>query len=592
MFCGNCGTENTNGAKFCKNCGKALEEVKEKEVKENKIPQQEEAIEKIKKLPKKTVVAACAAVVALIAVICIFANGGKTIDLNKYVIVEMTGYDGYGTARANIDWEAIEKKYDNKLSFTSQAKKEFGGLSNIMTPMEIMKQSISVRFDTTDGLTNGDKISYMWNIDEEMSNYINCKVKYKDDTYSVSGLAEVGTFDAFADLEVSFFGTAPNGEMNINYTGAELNQYDFNYDTYNGLSNGDMVKIWIDESNLEYYAENLGMVPETLEKEYKVEGLSSYLLKTADISEESLKAMQQQAKDVYTSYAAKNWDDCISLKSLTYLGNYLLTAKDVDTWGAHNRLYLVYKAQAKANYLSEGKTYKGTTEVYWYIEFNDLMIAPNGEVETDVTSYNTPRNTFYVDSGIGNSSWNTKKWYYYGYERLDDLYKEAVTSNLDAYNHEDNIDEMVEPISDVSEEKSDADGFILSNSDTELITKNDLEGLSAEECKIARNEIYARHGRKFNDKELQAYFNQCDWYEGTIESDDFIETMLSETELANKNMIAEYEEEKDIGDLPIEIHNRNNQFCTVLKWTGVANIVTKLKLDGAAVKFITKVVVK
>lgn len=71
-----------------------------------------------------------------------------------------------------------------------------------------------------------------------------------------------------------------------------------------------------------------------------------------------------------------------------------------------------------------------------------------------------------------------------------------------------------------------------------------MEGMSAEECKLARNEIYARHGRKFNDEELQAYFDACDWYEGTIEPDDFQESILSETEIANKDVIVEYEKEK------------------------------------------------
>ena len=38
---------------------------------------------------------------------------------------------------------------------------------------------------------------------------------------------------------------------------------------------------------------------------------------------------------------------------------------------------------------------------------------------------------------------------------------------------------------------------------------------------IARNEIYARHGRKFNDSELQAYFNSKSWYKGTVNPEDF-----------------------------------------------------------------------
>ena len=56
--------------------------------------------------------------------------------------------------------------------------------------------------------------------------------------------------------------------------------------------------------------------------------------------------------------------------------------------------------------------------------------------------------------------------------------------------------------------------------------------------------IYARHGRKFNDAFLQSYFDSCEWYQGTVEADSFNEQELNETELANRNLIAEYEAEK------------------------------------------------
>lgn len=85
------------------------------------------------------------------------------------------------------------------------------------------------------------------------------------------------------------------------------------------------------------------------------------------------------------------------------------------------------------------------------------------------------------------------------------------------------------------------DGYLLPGIDSSYITMEDLNGFSAEECRIARNEIYARHGRKFNDEELQAYFDSKDWYHGTIEPDDFKEEMLNEYELANRDTIVEYE---------------------------------------------------
>ena len=91
---------------------------------------------------------------------------------------------------------------------------------------------------------------------------------------------------------------------------------------------------------------------------------------------------------------------------------------------------------------------------------------------------------------------------------------------------------------------SENTGYILPNSDTSYLTEEDLKGLDAEQCRLARNEIYARRGRKFDDEGLQAYFNSCDWYTPMIEPDDFEESMLNDYEVANRDLIVAFEEEK------------------------------------------------
>ncbi|MBN1574430.1 MAG: YARHG domain-containing protein [Deltaproteobacteria bacterium] len=44
------------------------------------------------------------------------------------------------------------------------------------------------------------------------------------------------------------------------------------------------------------------------------------------------------------------------------------------------------------------------------------------------------------------------------------------------------------------------------------ITVSELGGCSCWELRILRNEIYARHGRKFKSKDLQDYFAGQPWY--------------------------------------------------------------------------------
>lgn len=92
--------------------------------------------------------------------------------------------------------------------------------------------------------------------------------------------------------------------------------------------------------------------------------------------------------------------------------------------------------------------------------------------------------------------------------------------------------------------KPEDEQYILPDSDSKYLDISDLEGLTADECRIARNEIYARHGRKFKDENLQKYFESCEWYKGTIEPEDFREDMLSDIESANRDLIIKYETEK------------------------------------------------
>lgn len=85
--------------------------------------------------------------------------------------------------------------------------------------------------------------------------------------------------------------------------------------------------------------------------------------------------------------------------------------------------------------------------------------------------------------------------------------------------------------------------FILPGSDSRYIDVRELENFTVEQCRLARNEIYARHGRRFNDEELQAYFDSQDWYAGTVAPENFRETVLNEYELYNRDLIVKYEEQ-------------------------------------------------
>lgn len=86
--------------------------------------------------------------------------------------------------------------------------------------------------------------------------------------------------------------------------------------------------------------------------------------------------------------------------------------------------------------------------------------------------------------------------------------------------------------------------YVLPNSGTAKLTEADLKGLSKEQLRIARNEIMARHGRRFGNGDLQAYFESKSWYKGKYTGEEFDEVagkLLSPIEQDNIDFILSHE---------------------------------------------------
>lgn len=86
--------------------------------------------------------------------------------------------------------------------------------------------------------------------------------------------------------------------------------------------------------------------------------------------------------------------------------------------------------------------------------------------------------------------------------------------------------------------------YILPYSDIEYISESELVGLDKRTSELALNEIYARHGRKFNDSSIQSYFNEKSWYDGFIEPEDFSDSVFNKYETKNIATIDSYMKKK------------------------------------------------
>ncbi len=148
-----------------------------------------------------------------------------------------------------------------------------------------------------------------------------------------------------------------------------------------------------------------------------------------------------------------------------------------------------------------------------------------------------------IKSGVGFYTWSDGKryegeWANDRREGIGTMYYTDGTSQTGLWEN----DEMVEVIESTEETQSQSQ-YIFPDSDSRYMRESELTGLSAETLRLGRNEIYARHGRKFTDEALQKYFDSQPWYRGTIEPSQFNDdTYLNSYEKANRDLISKYEE--------------------------------------------------
>lgn len=118
------------------------------------------------------------------------------------------------------------------------------------------------------------------------------------------------------------------------------------------------------------------------------------------------------------------------------------------------------------------------------------------------------------------------------------------TSNITDYDEEytETSNESLEDYASSEDDNlTEYDDYIFEDSDSRYLEDWELENLTQYELKLARCEIYARHGYNFDEQEVYDYFWEKSWYYPEIDPDDWTDDVLNEYEQANINLISEYE---------------------------------------------------
>ena len=385
--------------------------------------------------------------IAILLIFLVFALGyavfpRKTkVNLDKYISVDFTGYDGYGKADVHFDSEAFLKDYRKKIKLKKKGDLLTSAVMEGYTPEAFLNDyylSGNWKLDGVDGkYKNGDKVHLSWKIDKDkIEETFRVKIKDAGKEFEVKGLDKVEKFDAFENLNIEYSGTAPNGMADLEGKGimdGSKGLY-FSADKMDGLSNGDEITVKIEPENaLEAFIQKTGKAPKETEKQFKVEGLPAYIDSASAINEENLNNIKSEMEDNIKSSVAKEGDS-VQLISTEYQGYYFLKAKNKN-YGIQNVFYPVYKVTVRITLPSKG--FVQDYSYYVSASLQNIMDEGNGKVTIDTTDMDTVYHTFEIDTDPGN--WLSNRFYLDGFESLDSLRKEVVTKQLSNFKVEEKI---------------------------------------------------------------------------------------------------------------------------------------------------------
>lgn len=121
---------------------------------------------------------------------------------------------------------------------------------------------------------------------------------------------------------------------------------------------------------------------------------------------------------------------------------------------------------------------------------------------------------------------------------------EEADADKDADQPESDDDKAVDDV-DEEPDQPESDGtYVLPDSATHAYSERELADYTDWELYVARNEVYARHGRRFRNEDLQGYFDRQPWYEPELSPDEFdarADSLLNSVERKNVDTILSVE---------------------------------------------------
>lgn len=336
------------------------------------------------------------------------ACGSKKVEINldDYLEVEIDGYDTAGYAEFYIDFDEMFADHIDSFGFTEEDEEWL--LLYIS-----LASNITGELDREENLSNGDKITFTWELDtEKTEEMFDVKFTYTDQIFTVNDLEKLEEVNPFEGVEVAFVGASPNGKM-IVVNEPEDSNLSLKVSKDYGLSNGDVISLEITAKydNVYDYFYSKGKVPTVLTKKIEVTGLDTNVIALHEIQESAMQVFHEDALNTFKTISMNGWVEEESFRGMEYVGSYLVNPKTDE-----NVLYNIY--------LIDIENTESKFKYYYYKYYTNLRINSEGAFLYETSNGNIP--TYSGGWWPSGEYLERGSYIYAGYEQIKDFYDAKI----------------------------------------------------------------------------------------------------------------------------------------------------------------------
>ena len=374
-------------------------------------------------------------------------NRVEEILLDPYTELSIEGADGYGRASAGFDGDSFREKLEEEMlsGGTDLSTEEIHELAQMVSSEPRFKYSVE-KADEDDGkdekasylenISNGDTVTLNVTISEEMQDLMREKgfsIAFDCNplVMTAAGLPKAEAYDPFAELEVGFSGVEGNGMASAAYHG----QYPISFSCVPGenLHNGDHIQVqgaFSSDYDMDRFISDFQVVPSSLEKEYIVSGLLINPTTIKDFTVEHLQQLSERARNVAMILIKEDYGEDEEIVRIENAGMYYAYSGDntdpAEGSGSGTEAVSETGPESGSEDGSEAGSEDGTPaekessgnlpftrhksrnflvcafrvdytganntemEYYYYIRYDNLVLAEDGSLTTDFTRIRHP----------------------------------------------------------------------------------------------------------------------------------------------------------------------------------------------------------